>query len=596
MNTVAGIDRGENERRELKIASEISEVMREPMMLLDHSFIIQYANTAFREAFHHKTEEIVGKKLDELLRGGTDLATLRHLLEANRDRWSRDCEQEYDLPGLGPRLLRVCVRRVEQPSVIFLRVQDITEQAQTRCQQERLLRQAQDQLNELQSLYDNAPIGLALFDRDLRFRRVNSNLAALNGFPVQAHLGKSAWEIVPDLRETAEPLFRRVLETGETITGIEISGETPSQPGILREWVEEFYPLKEADGTVDGVGAIVMEVTEQKKAQRELHESEARLRLALDCAEMGAWDWDLQRDVGVWDARQYELCGYAPDSKAPPIGLKFFEIVHPDDRDEMQRVVAEAVKNHSDYRHEFRIIRPDGEVRWLAGRGRFVRNDKGEPIRMVGLNWDITEQKRADERQQLLMAELNHRVKNMLLTIQSISAQTMKHASSIVEFQERFAGRLKALARGHDMLVDNTWQATSLGHLLNYTLAPYTEAGRVSIASDDIWLSPQSALAFNLIVHELATNAAKYGALSNASGHVTITCRISASDRSAATFLWREEGGPTVKPPRSRGFGMVLITRSASYQMNGQAELNYRPEGLECVISFSTPNTVPEKL
>ncbi len=260
----------------------------------------------------------------------------------------------------------------------------------------------------------------------------------------------------------------------------------------------------------------------------------------------------------------------------------------------MQRVVAEAVKNHSDYRHEFRIIRPDGEVRWLAGRGRFVRNDKGEPIRMVGLNWDITEQKLADERRQLLIAELNHRVKNMLLTIQSISAQTMKHAKSMEEFQERFAGRLKALARGHDVLVDNTWQSTSLGLLLNYTLAPYTEAGRVCIVSDEIGLDPQTALAFNLIVHELATNAAKYGALSNASGHVEIICRFSDKDRSAATFLWREEGGPPVKPPRSRGFGTILITRSAAYQMNGAADLNYRPEGLECVISFSAPNTARE--
>jgi PAS domain S-box-containing protein len=132
----------------------------------------------------------------------------------------------------------------------------------------RLHRQVEEQLNQLQTLYDSAPIGLALFDRELRFRSINAVLAEINGRPVSEHLGKTAWEIIPDLRAPAEPLMQKVIATGEPLVGIELTGETPAQPGVRRDWLGMFYPVKQQDGTVTGVGAIVEDVTERKRLER----------------------------------------------------------------------------------------------------------------------------------------------------------------------------------------------------------------------------------------------------------------------------------------------------------------------------------------
>ena len=132
----------------------------------------------------------------------------------------------------------------------------------------RLHRQVEEQLDQLQTLYDSAPIGLALFDRELRFRRINAVLAEINGRTVAEHLGKLAWEIIPDLRASAEPLMQKVIATGEPLVGIELTGETPAQPGVRRDWLEMFYPVKQRDGTVTGVGAIVEDVTERKRLER----------------------------------------------------------------------------------------------------------------------------------------------------------------------------------------------------------------------------------------------------------------------------------------------------------------------------------------
>jgi PAS domain S-box-containing protein len=321
----------------------------------------------------------------------------------------------------------------------------------------RLHQQLEEQLNQLQTLYDSAPIGLALFDRELRFQRINTVLAQMNGRTVAEHLGKVAWEIVPDLA-SAEPLMHKVLATGEPIVGIELNGETPAQPGVSRDWLERFYPVKGPNGTVTGVGAIVEDVTEQKRLERT---------------------------------------------------------------------------------------------------------------------------------QATLSAELQHRVKNILAKVQAIATLTLKSSGSLEEFAASFSGRLTALARAQDTLLRGQWQPTMMSTLLRDALRPYLGEGQIPLHIADIRLLPEQALAFNLIIHELATNAAKYGALSAPKGTVQIDCQRSDEHTGRAIFKWIERGGPPARSPRRLGFGSKLIEGSAKGELNGDASFDYTPEGLECVIRFA---------
>lgn len=200
---------------------------------------------------------------------------------------------------------------------------------------------------------------------------------------------------------------------------------------------------------------------------------------------------------------------------------------------------------------------------------------------------DITERKEAERRQELLIDELNHRVKNVLSTVQAILTQTARRAGSAKDLEEGLSGRLRALNRGHEILVRADWQPSDLTTLMAEVLQPYGFGERIAVECETIRLRPRAALAFNLILHELATNAAKYGALSVSGGRIDINCRISPRDSKQAEFVWREYGGPSVAPPIRKGFGSRLIERSAEHELFGSARMEFRPDGLKCVLEFA---------
>ena len=329
-------------------------------------------------------------------------------------------------------------------------------------------------------------------------------------------------------------------------------------------------------------------LTERERAAEAALERETRLRLALEGGGMGAWDYDVLTGTAIWDARQYEICGFKPGDPAAPLGDRYLKLVHKDDREALRRKVdALFAGAENDFRHEYRIVRPDGQVRWLAGRGRTIRDQAGRPVRVVGVDHDVTERREAEDRQQVLVAELHHRVKNVLSTVQAIMMQSVRGAATAEDFAERFSGRLTALARGHDVVLRARWQPTSLAELLRQAVEPYGDPARISLDCADIWLRPKAALAFNMIVHELATNAAKYGALSVADGTVDIDCQRDERDSKMAVFRWTERDGPAVRPPARQGFGSTLIERSARYELGGDARIDYAESGVACIIRFA---------
>ena len=217
------------------------------------------------------------------------------------------------------------------------------------------------------------------------------------------------------------------------------------------------------------------------------------------------------------------------------------------------------------------------------------RDGEGKPTLIFGVNYDITERKLGDERQRLLLRELNHRVKNTLATVQALATQTVRHALQPSEFLEAFSARLQALGAAHSLLSDREWRGISVGELVRIEVRPFDTADqpRIAVSGPDLLLSPDQAVGLGLILHELASNALKYGSLSSRSGKVELEWR--ARGRKGARRLvltWRESGGPSVEPPDRHGFGSILIRRSLAKVIDSEVTHEYRPEGVFPEISM----------
>jgi PAS domain S-box-containing protein len=243
---------------------------------------------------------------------------------------------------------------------------------------------------------------------------------------------------------------------------------------------------------------------------------------------------------------------------------------------------------------EVRWTGPDGLRRdYLLSAGP-LHDSRDVVVGCIAMLAEISERKRAEERQQVLLAELSHRVKNTLATVRSIATQTVRNAPSLAAFAPMFNGRLGALAVAHGVLTQAGWGEVELGELVERIVAPY-QSGRhdhIKIAGVPARLPPRQVVPMTLMLHELATNAAKYGALSTPAGRVAVAWTVAGAGPARSVSLrWVESGGPRVRPPPGKGFGTALIERSMAYELDGEAHIDYRPEGLRCELTF--PLTAP---
>ncbi|HEY1226831.1 MAG TPA: PAS domain-containing protein, partial [Ramlibacter sp.] len=260
---------------------------------------------------------------------------------------------------------------------------------------------------ELTSIYDTAPIGLAVLDTDLRFLRVNRRLAEINGLSPEEHLGRTVAELLPDLGPQAEHVLRTILATGQPLRDVEVRGQTPARPGVDRVWIEQFTPLKDDAGRVVAISIVAEEVTESRRLQRELHVGERRLSLALQAARLVMWEWNLRTDqlsfpLGDW--LEYPVEG------TPHTMRDFRELVHPQDVELVEGSLRAHLSGHQPvYECEFRVRCADGGYRWTLSRGQVTsRDEQGRPLLMTGFRQDVTARRlaEADRREQAQLLEL----------------------------------------------------------------------------------------------------------------------------------------------------------------------------------------------
>jgi two-component sensor histidine kinase len=319
------------------------------------------------------------------------------------------------------------------------------------------------------------------------------------------------------------------------------------------------------------------------RANAALRQSEQELEFALKAGRLGGWELDLASGTLTASDLFRANFGFGPVDPSERYA-ELLAHVHPEDRRRLQEAIDRAVADGGDLEIEHRTLQIGGAVGWTLMRGRALYDEAGAPARLAGVAIDITAHKAGEERLRQLLDELNHRVKNTLATVQSVALQTLRNVKDPAQFGEAFIARIGALARAHELLSAASWEGASLAEVVSRTLRPVAGSGqgRVSISGPAISLGPNAAVTLNMVFHELATNAAKYGALSNDAGHVNVSWAL--EDNGAVRIDWRESGGPPVADPRRRGFGSRLIEQGLVREFDGQAQLSFHPEGLSCMI------------
>ncbi|MBZ6077915.1 sensor histidine kinase [Microvirga puerhi] len=324
--------------------------------------------------------------------------------------------------------------------------------------------------------------------------------------------------------------------------------------------------------------------------QRALQASEEQARLALEAGHMGTWWYDHATGIGGLSAQAALLLGL-PAHKTAITLAEWQDAMHPENAERVLKKMRDAVRGDGNYEDEYRIITPAGETRWFNARGRVFFDKERRPITFVGIFHDVTGRKRAESQQRFLLGELNHRVKNTLATVQSIASQTVRSSPNLPAFKEAFEGRLLALSKTHDLLTLSSWREADLRDIVEQELEPYRRKGdeRVLIEGPSVKLSARYAINFGLVLHELVTNAVKYGSLSSPTGIVELKWTIIMDDlqRPLLSFHWRERGGPPAETPKRKGFGSRLIQRSIEGEMAGRMVVAFEPSGV--VYDFLIP-------
>jgi PAS domain S-box-containing protein len=386
-----------------------------------------------------------------------------------------------------------------------------------------------------------------------------------------------------------------VLSTGQPIRDEEVTVARIDGTEIVV--LVNIDPLFNSEGKLVGAVNCFQDVTERKRvldaldqSQIDLREQEERWAATYEHAAIGIVELDAEgRFLRVNEA----ICSIVGATREELLNWRLQGRTHPDDRDLDDQLYRRQVAGDIGfYSIEKRFIRKDGRVIWIAVRSSTVRDATGDFLYGVRVVQDVTERKEAEERQKLLIDELNHRVKNTLATVQSLATQTARGTDSPEAFRHAFEGRLIALSQAHDQLTRRHWKSADLRDIIEGATAPHLARSResphqIAIEGEPITVTPRVALSLALSLHELTTNAGKYGALSVPGGRIAVRWRVERQTAPPRLWIeWRERGGPPVAVPERQGFGTRFIEGSVASELQGHAKLDYDRAGLVCTMEI----------
>ncbi|MGQ0671522.1 MAG: PAS domain S-box protein [Hyphomicrobium sp.] len=389
-----------------------------------------------------------------------------------------------------------------------------------------------------------------------------------------AEMAGWGWRAVhhPDHLERVVEKFSGCIKSGEVW---EDTFPLRGVDGSYRWFLSRAMPIRNDSGDIELWCGTNTDVTEQREASARLRQ----LARIIELSHEAILVWDLESGIGLWNRGCAELYGYTSAEAIGAISHDLLKTSHPLPFAEF----IDHIKREGAWSGELLHVSKDGKEVWVDSRQELIQ--VGAKSVVLETNRDITERRMADQMRDLLIGELNHRVKNTLAVVQSVAAQTARSSGDMKRFMANFTGRLHSLSIAHNALTDAHWYGAGLVNLIKSQIAGTAgETDNVILAGEDVFVPPQTALQLSQILHELGTNAMRYGALSRRTGRVTITWKVTGPSPRLLELIWRESGGPEVTPPVARGFGLMLIERSEALP-HLQAALTFEPDGIVCRIT-----------
>jgi PAS domain S-box-containing protein len=432
-----------------------------------------------------------------------------------------------------------------------------------------------------------ARIGSFTYDHLTQKVQISPGFATIYGLPESAlEISREDWRALvhPDDLLQLDAVFRRALPNHESELVLEFR--------ILRHgevrWIESRVLILYDDTgkPVRRIGAQI-DVTERKRAEQALAARNAQFELARRAARVGDYTYDILSGTMRF-SRAARAIFDVSDGTMEVTLRQWHSRVH---RDDVQRLRAEHIRAFKERRpelvNEFRVVRRGGEVIWIEARSLISYDNAGRAERLTGIYIDVTERRKAEDHKSLLIAELDHRVKNVLACVAAIAQRSRESSKSAEEFIDVLNDRIGSLANTHALLSRSRWQGVSLGELARSELAFAGKEESVSIEGPEVFIAAEAAQPVAMVLHELATNAAKYGALSNALGRVWVRWRISRSPfRGKLVIDWKEIGGRPVAAPNASGFGTSVIRDLIPYELGGTVHYAFVSDGIRCKLEI----------
>ena len=350
-------------------------------------------------------------------------------------------------------------------------------------------------------------------------------------------------------------------------------------------WVAvESSVVCDSQGNPKRLLGVTRDITDQKQAEQALAERNMQLSLAGKSAWVGTYAYDHGIDVMQIDAGYAALHGL-PDGAVETTRTEWWARAHPKDLVRLEKMQSQAFHERwGGYDIEYRIVRSGGEVRWIESRSFISYATDGRPERVVGVNIDITERKLAEDQQCILVAELDHRVKNVLATVSAVAAHTLDASPSMEHFVAALDGRIRSMAATHELLSQRQWRGIPLTELIQRELSPYANTNNTKLDGPEVTLTAEAGQAMAMVFHELVTNAAKHGALSARKGSVSVWWGWLPNGKEGDRLVieWRETGGPVVEAPSKSGYGTTVIGELIPHELDGTVDFELTADGAHC--------------
>ncbi|QPC97846.1 PAS domain S-box protein [Qipengyuania soli] len=424
----------------------------------------------------------------------------------------------------------------------------------------------------------------AIVSKDLNGVVISWNAAAerLFGWTAEEMIGESIRRIIPSDRQDEEDSILARVRAGELITKFETVRQTKA--GAPVPIAVTVSPIRDAEGKIVGASKIAHDLREHSTLRQELRESQQQFAALAQNIPQLAWMADGKGWIYWYNQRWYDYTGTTLEQMQ---GWGWRDVHHPEHVDRVVERIQHSWDTGEVWEDTFPLRGADGEFRWFLSRANPLKDDEGNVLLWCGTNTDITEQREASERITLLMREVNHRARNMLSTVQAIVNRTASASDS--ELADALLRRIAALSANQNLLNEGDWVGAVVADIVASQILHVGDIaeGRIHTGRrDQVMLKPGPAEALGLAIHELATNAAKYGALANDTGEIDVTWGFEGEGEDRRFVMeWRERGGPPVEKPERKGFGTTIIERNPAFAMRADVTLDFDPAGLVWRIS-----------